>query len=95
MKIEDPLIAPFFIECEDKCFILKERGEKKTGNNIGEKTEDIVGYFVDFGVTLNRIANLLTIRKDITVSIQQYITTYKEIQDALLHIITRPPTIQE
>jgi len=93
MKIVDPIIAPFFIECEDKNFILKEAGEKKSGNNIGEKTEDIVGYFVDFGAMLNRIAFLLLVRQnpESNFTIQEYISEYKKVANALLHI-TKPVT---
>lgn len=95
MKIVDDLITPFFIECEDKGFILKETGVKKSGNNIGEEYEETVGYFVDFGLMLHRITTIKIARNESVVDIKTYISLYKDTKDALLHILSGPPTIQE
>lgn len=95
MKIVDDLITPFFIECEDKGFVLKETGVKKSGNNIGEEYEETVGYFVDFGSMLHRITTMKIARNESVVDIKTYISLYKDKKNALLHIISGPPTIQE
>lgn len=95
MKIVDDLISPFFIECEDKGFVLKETGVKKTGNNIGEEYEETVGYFVDFGVLLHKIVTMKIARSESVATIKTYISLYKDTKDALLHILSGPSTIQE
>lgn len=86
MRIVDENLHPFFIECDENNFILREFCTVETGENAGKIYEVTHGYYVDLGWLLRKLSTLILARQNKDVSLQEYIQEYKTVSSKILNV---------
>lgn len=76
MKIQDPVLEPFFIDIEEDQFILRETKQIDTTHFLskGEEGEKEVthGYFVNLGHLIKKLVQIKLSREQKTVTLQEF-----------------------
>lgn len=84
MKIRSEKLNPFWIDVQPDQFVLIEDKVIQEGDNKGGIHEQTIGYFVDIPGCIKRVIREKFSEEDIVVSLKQFLTMYKELQDKLL-----------
>ncbi len=79
MKIQDEILHPYFVECEENSYTLKEIQTVQSGDNKGNNYELPVGYFVDFRVLLLYVIKAKLSKQESVVDLKEYLEQYKTI----------------
>lgn len=76
MKIQDPIIEPFFIDIEESQFVLRETKQIDTSHFLskGEEGEKEVthGYFINLGHLINKLIQIKLSRERKPVTLQEF-----------------------
>lgn len=88
VTIKDEILAPFFIEQDDRQYIVKYNRPKNTNHHLSKSkeggiVEETVGFHISFAGALKSIARQkITLKKE-SYTLAEYIAEYKNITKLL------------
>lgn len=86
MKIEDPLLFPYFVDVDDANFTLREICTVQEGDNKGSTYEQTIGYYSSLQSILRKVALLKVINEESVVDLKTFANKYITVLQNLLQI---------